>query len=72
MLKSSVGELGTRRITIFLPSVDPNPIDANERTDTPSENIRPEPVSLNTYDPVLDKNCCDGCATIGLEIALPC
>lgn len=72
MLKSSVGEFGTLLITIFLPSVEPIPIDANERTDIPSENIRPDPVSLNTYEPVLDKNGCVACATIGLDIALPC
>lgn len=69
MLKSSVGEFGTLRITIFLPSVEPIPIDANERTDTPSENIRAEPASLNTYEPVLDNIVV---ATIGLDIALPC
>ncbi len=72
MPNNSVGELGTLRITIFLPSVEPIPIDANERTDIPSENIRPDPASLNTYEPVLDKNCCVGWATIGLDIALPC
>lgn len=72
MLKSSVGELGTLRITIFLPSVEPIPIDANERTDIPSEYIRADPESLNTYEPVRDKNCCVAEATIGLDIALPC
>lgn len=63
MLNSSVGELGTLRITIFLPSVEPIPIDANERTDIPSENIRADPASLNTYEPVLDNNCCVGCVS---------
>lgn len=72
MLKSSVGELGTLRITIFLPSVEPIPIDANERTDIPSENNRDDPASLNTYEPVLGKNGCVVEATIGLDIALPC
>lgn len=72
MLKSSVGELGTLRITIFRPSVEPIPIDANERTDIPSEYIRADPVSLNTYEPVRDKNGCAAEATIGLDIALPC
>jgi hypothetical protein len=49
---SSVGELGTRRITIRRPSVDPIPMDAKERTDVASENSL-DPVSLNMYDPDL-------------------
>lgn len=49
MLKSSAGECGTRRIIIFRPSVEPMPIDANERIDVASENNLPEPLqSLNT------------------------
>lgn len=54
MLSNSVGEVGTRRMTIFLPSVDPMPIDASDRIDATSENTLPEPLSLNMYEPVRD------------------
>lgn len=39
MLNNSVGEFGTLRITNFLPSVEPMPIDANDRTEVTSVNI---------------------------------
>lgn len=53
MVSSSVGELGTRRITIRRPSVDPTPIEANDRIDVASENNRGvPPASLKMYDPV--------------------
>lgn len=50
MLSNSAGEFGTRRMIILRPSVEPTPIDANERIDAASENSLPEPPSLKTYD----------------------
>lgn len=53
MVSSSVGELGTRRITIRRPSVDPTPIEASDRIDVASENSRGvPPASLKMYEPV--------------------
>lgn len=49
--KSSDGELGTLRIIIRRPSVEPIPIDASDRTDEASENRRVEPPSLKMYEP---------------------
>lgn len=67
MLRSSAGVLGTRRIIIFRPSVDPMPIDANDRIDVASENNLPEPLqSLKTYEFVRgnDSNVCNGCGDV--------
>lgn len=52
MVNSSVGDVGTRRITIFLPSVEPMPMDAIDRIDAASENILLDPQSLKMYEPV--------------------
>ena len=67
-MSNSDGELGTLRITIRLPSVEPIPIDANERTDDASENKRGDPSSVKTYDPDLTRwaNCGD-ISIFGLE-----
>lgn len=67
MLNSSAGEFGTRRIIILRPSVEPIPIDANDRIDVASENNLPEPLqSLNTYEFVRgnDNNVCNGCGDV--------
>lgn len=48
MLSNSAGEFGTRRMIILRPSVEPTPIDANERIDAASEKSLPEPPSLKT------------------------
>lgn len=54
MPNNSAGVFGTLRIIIFRPSVDPKPIEANERIEVASENNLPEPLqSLNTYELVL-------------------
>lgn len=75
MLSNSVGEVGTRRMTIFLPSVEPMPIDANDLIDATSENTLPEPLSLKMYEPVRDMAWWCGPikvpATTGLDIAVP-
>lgn len=63
IVNSSVGDVGTRRITIFFPSVEPIPIEAIDRIDAASENIFPDPQSLKMYEPVRGK---------GLEVAWPC
>lgn len=68
MLSNSVGEVGTLRITIFLPSVEPIPIEAKDRIEATSENILPDPQSLNIYEPV---RVIDWAATTGLDIAVP-
>lgn len=70
MLSNSVGEFGTLRIIIRRPSVDPIPIDASDRTELASENIRPDPLSLKMYEPVraIDAG---GDITSGLENAMP-
>lgn len=53
MVSSSVGELGTRRITIRRPSVEPTPIEASDRIEVASEKSRGvPPESLKMYDPV--------------------
>lgn len=53
MVSSSVGEFGTRRITIRRPSVEPTPMEASERIDVASENRRGvPPESLKMYEPV--------------------
>lgn len=62
MLNSSAGVFGTRRIIIFRPSVDPMPIDANDRIDVASENSLPDPLqSPNTKEFVRgnDNNVCN-------------
>lgn len=64
---SSAGVFGTRRIIIFRPSVDPIPIDANDRIDVASENSLPEPLqSLNTNEFVRgnDNSVCNGCGDV--------
>lgn len=63
ILNSSAGEFGTRRIIIFRPSVEPIPIDVNDRSDVASENNLFFPSqSLNTYEFVrgIDNNVCNG------------
>lgn len=67
MLNSSAGVFGTRRIIIFRPSVDPMPIDANDRIDVASENNLPDPLqSLNTNELVRgnDNSVCNGCGDV--------
>lgn len=44
MLNNSAGVFGTRLIIILLPSVEPIPIDVNERIDGAFENILNEPL----------------------------
>lgn len=71
MLNSSAGELGTRRIIILRPSVEPIPIDANERIDVASEKSLPDPLqSLNTYELVRgnDNSVCSGCGDVCDEV----
>lgn len=63
IVNSSVGDVGTRRMTIFLPSVEPIPIEAIDRIEAASENILPDPLSLKMYDPVRGN---------GLEVGWPC
>lgn len=50
MLSSSEGDVGTLRTIIFLPSVDPIPMDAKDLMDVASEISFPEPMSLNTNE----------------------
>lgn len=67
MLNNSAGVFGTRRIIILRPSVEPIPIDANERIDDASENNLPEPLqSLNIYEWVRgsDNSVCNGCGDV--------
>lgn len=67
MLSSSAGVFGTRRIIIFRPSVDPIPIDANDRIDVASENNLPDPLqSPNTNELVRgnDNRVCNGCGDV--------
>lgn len=67
MLKSSAGVFGTRRTIIFRPSVDPIPIDANDRIDVASDINLPDPLqSPNTYELVRgnDNNVCNGCGDV--------
>ena len=73
MLNSSVGDVGTLLITIFFPSVEPIPIDANDRIDAISEKTRFDPSSLNTYDPVRFRDNCAGgeTDTTGVDNAVP-
>lgn len=67
MLNSSAGDCGTRRTIIFRPSVDPIPIDANDRIDVAFENILPDPLqSPNTNELVRgnDSRVCNGCGDV--------
>lgn len=55
---------------IFLPSVEPIPIETRERIEDASESIFPEIPSLNTYEPDLTRCCRLGAISIfGLENA---
>lgn len=67
MLNNSAGVFGTRRIIILRPSVEPMPIDANDRIDVASEYNLPDPLqSPNTYELVRgnDNNVCNGCGDV--------
>lgn len=67
MLNSSAGDWGTRRTIILRPSVEPIPIDANDRIDVAFENIFPDPLqSPNTDESVRgnDNNVCNGCGEV--------
>lgn len=67
MLSSSAGVFGTRRMIILRPSVEPMPIDANDRIDVASENSLPDPLqSLNIYELVRgnDNSVCNGCGDV--------
>lgn len=67
MLNSSAGDCGTRRTIIFRPSVDPIPIDANDRIDAAFEIILPDPLqSPNTYELVRGNanNVCNECGDV--------
>lgn len=61
MPSNSAGVFGTLRIIIFRPSVEPKPIDANDRIEVASENNLPDPLqSLNIYELVRDIYDCEG------------
>lgn len=67
MLNSSAGDCGTRRTIIFRPSVDPIPIDANDRIDVAFENILPDPLQspkTNEFVRGNDNNECNGCGDV--------
>lgn len=67
MLNSSAGDCGTRRTIILRPSVDPIPIDANDRIDAACENIFPDSLhSPKTNESVRgnDNNVCNGCGEV--------
>lgn len=72
MLSNSAGVFGTRRMIIFRPSVEPIPIDANERIDIASEYILPEPLlSLNMYELFRCNNVCNGCGDVADDVNVP-
>lgn len=71
MLNNSAGVFGTRRIIILRPSVEPMPIDANDRIDVASENSLPDPLqSLNTYEFVRgnDNSVYKGCGDVNEDV----
>lgn len=72
MLSNSAGVFGTRRMIIFRPSVEPIPIDANERIEIASEYILPEPLlSLNIYELFSCNNVCRGCGDVADDVKVP-
>lgn len=72
MLNNSAGVFGTRRMIIFLPSVEPIPIDANERIEIASEYIFPEPLqSLNMYELFRCNKVCRGCGEVADVVSVP-
>lgn len=67
MLNNSAGVFGTRRIIIFRPSVEPIPIDANDRIDVASENNLPlqsDPPKTNELVRGNESNVCNGCGDV--------
>lgn len=72
MLSNSAGVFGTRRMIIFRPSVEPIPIDANERIEIASEYILFEPLqSLNMYELLRCNNVCNGCGDVADDVSVP-
>lgn len=72
MLSNSAGVFGTRRMIIFRPSVEPIPIDANERIEIASEYILLDPLlSLNMYELLRCNNVCSGCGDVADDVSVP-
>lgn len=72
MLSNSAGELGTRRMIIFRPSVDPIPIDVSERIDGASENILNEPLqSVRLPELFRPINVYNGCGEVADDVNVP-
>lgn len=72
MLSNSACVFGTRRIIILRPSVEPIPIDANERIEIASGYIFPDPLqSLKMYELFRCNNVCSGCGDVADDVNVP-
>lgn len=74
MLNNSAGVCGTRRTIILRPSVEPIPIDANDRIDVAFDSILPDPLqSPIIYELVRgnDNNVCNGCGEVYEDVNIP-
>lgn len=74
MLNNSAVVFGTRRTIILRPSVDPIPIEANDRIDVALDNNLPDPLQSPTiYEFVRgnDNNVCNGCGEVYEDVKVP-